>query len=123
MINKSKALDLLKGISKGLLLRRCTLLKNYVLSKSYFERANNKNLKFNSFRKWKNYTLKFGIEFKVKTNVLQQNNTIKTLLFFKKIEKTVKQKILKILKRKILRYKQKEQPKKIDYYVNQNQVR
>jgi hypothetical protein len=61
--------------------------------------------------------------FKVKTNVLQQNNTIKTLLFFKKIDKTVKQKILKTLKRKILRYKPKEQPKKIDYYVNQNQVR
>jgi hypothetical protein len=74
------------------------------------------------FRKWKNFTLKFGMVFKGKTNFLQQNNTIKTFLFFKNIEKTVKQKILRTLKRKILRYKPKEQPKKIDYYVNQNQV-
>lgn len=116
-------MDSLKRISKELILRRSILLKNYVLSKYYFERANNKNLKFNLFRKWKNFTLKFGLVFKGKTNLLQQINTIKTLLFFKRIEKIVKQKILRILKRRILRYKPKELEKKIDFYVNQNQVR
>lgn len=92
------------------------------MAKYYLERTNNRTIKFNWLRKWKNFNLKYGILFKGKSSILQQSNAIKTLFFFKKVEKTIKAKILRLIRSKISRYKLTEQPKKIDFYVNLNQV-
>jgi hypothetical protein len=115
-------MDIVIKVSQEKIRIRNMILKNYVLSKFYVERANNKNSKYYFLRKWRNFSLKQGIILKGKTRSFQQTNTVKILLFFKLIEKTIKQKILKWYKTKILRLKAIDESKKIDYYVNINQV-
>lgn len=99
---------------------RNILLKDCVLNKYQVERSNNKMLKYSFFRKWKNKKIKANVE---SLNVFRKNDYIKTILLFKTVEKLIKNNILKIFKKKTLKFKKIKESKKIDFYINLNQVK
>ena len=117
---KRVIIDVLQEKKLENLRARNILVKTCVLSKYHFERSNNKMLKYNFFRKWKNSNVLTTIN---QLNVFKKNDPIKSILFIKTVEKLIKLKILKLFKYKALRLKKINESKKIDFYINLNQVK
>lgn len=101
---------------------RALVLKDCVLAKFFFDLVNNKKIKNKFLRKWRNMSMKKQIVIKSSQIIFNKNEIVKTIVFCKTLEKVIKNKIFKWFKFKSFRHKPLQESRKIDYYVNLNQV-
>jgi hypothetical protein len=108
---------------KILLTRRNNALKFSFSTKHLIEQSYLKTAKYSVFRRWSNFQLR-TIPFSDAKASININRSIfpKTVMLTKTLNNFLKGKIFRIVKLKLLLLKPIEDSKKIDFYININQV-
>lgn len=110
----------LKYIKQKKLRERAIILKDCILATFLIDQLNKAKIKNKFIRKWNIISKKERI-FK-RSIAFKKNDIINSIVFIKTLYKIIKSKIFKWFKVKSLHQKALKESKKIDFYINLNQV-